>query len=229
MFVLLNTRCNNGRGLRRWEESRGELEAGPLGRDYRLAQDSDDLAARLRNEYARGERVFVAAGGDGTVNFLLNAILNADGVEVTRPIASGLAEMVPVVQKELGLKDEDSARKLFYSNTFDFTGMGNQLIKHLLKELQSSIGFYEVQTGQSIAHVLCSQLPANLGWLGKTIAGALGVSTFQMELIPWLASLNIKLADGAQPDPFDERWLGLCALMASYNNAVAPAVPDKKS
>ena len=37
----------------------------------------------------------------------------------------------------LGLKDEESARKLFYSNTFDFTGMGSVLTKKLIKELQS--------------------------------------------------------------------------------------------
>ena len=77
----------------------------------------------------------------------------------TRPIPQGLESMIPVVQKELGLKDEESAKKLFYSNTFDFTSMGNALIKKLLKELQSSIGFYEVQTGQSVGLLHGTQLP----------------------------------------------------------------------
>ncbi|HTQ30572.1 MAG TPA: hypothetical protein VMI53_05125, partial [Opitutaceae bacterium] len=80
-------------------------------------------------------------------------IVTSDGVDAARPIPQGLEAMIPVVQKELGLKDEESARKLFYSNTFDFTGMGATLIKKLVKELQSSIGFYEVQTGQSIGQV----------------------------------------------------------------------------
>jgi len=40
----------------------------------------------------------------------------------------------------------------------DFTGMGPVLIKKLLKELQSSIGFYEVQTGQSIGQVMATGL-----------------------------------------------------------------------
>jgi Tfp pilus assembly PilM family ATPase len=182
------------------------------------------LANYLTFKQTKAPVLLLEIGEQNTHSF----IVNADGVEITRPIPSGVAEMIPVVQKELGLKDDESARKLFYSNTFDFTGMGGQLIKRLLKELQSSIGFYEVQTGQSIAHVLCTQLPANLGWLGNTIAGALGVTPFKMDLLPWLESLNLKLADGAQPAQFDERWLGLCALMASYNNAVAPAVTVKK-
>ena len=157
-------------------------------------------------------------------------ILSADGVDISRPIPSGVAAMIPVVQKELGLKDEESAKKLFYSNTFDFTSMGGSLVKKLLKELQSSIGFYEVQTGQSIGNVVCTQLPASLGWLGSTMAGALGVSPLKMDMIPWLESLNIKLADGISPNPPDERWAGLFALIASYNptDGVQPATTEKK-
>jgi hypothetical protein len=157
-------------------------------------------------------------------------ILSSEGVDISRPIPSGVAAMIPVVQKELGLKDEESAKKLFYSNTFDFTSMGGTLVKKLLKELQSSIGFYEVQTGQSIGNVFCTQLPASLGWLGTTMAGALGVTPLKMDMMPWLESLNIKLADGVAPNPPDERWAGLFALIASYNptDGVQPITAEKK-
>jgi hypothetical protein len=150
-------------------------------------------------------------------------IVGADGVEVTRPIPSGIAEMIPVVQKELGLKDEESARKLFYSNTFDFTSMGNALIKRLLKELQSSIGFYEVQTGQSVGSVLCTQLPGTLGWLSQSLAGAVGVSPLKLDLLPWAGSLGITLAAGVQPAVPDERWIGLFGLMANHHHVPAAA------
>ena len=80
MFILLNGHSNNGRGLRRWQDSKSELEAKLLGTDYRVAEDPGDLGLRLREEYARGERVFVAAGGDGTVNYMLNAIMTTSGV-----------------------------------------------------------------------------------------------------------------------------------------------------
>jgi hypothetical protein len=147
-------------------------------------------------------------------------ILSAEGVEISRPIQSGISAMIPVVQKELGLKDEDSARKLFYSNTFDFTSMGPALTKKLLKELQSSIGFYEVQTGQSIGGVLCTQLPQSLSWLSATMTGALGVGSFSIEFLPWLESNGIQFADGACPASLSERWLGLLALIASYDHVI---------
>jgi Tfp pilus assembly PilM family ATPase len=117
-------------------------------------------------------------------------IVTANGVEASRPIPQGLDAMVPIVQKELGLKDEESARKLFYSNTFDFTGMGPLLIKKLLKELQSSIGFYEVQTGQSVGQVLTTQLSPKLQWLDGSIATALGITSLKLDPVPWLHRLR---------------------------------------
>lgn len=88
MFILLNRRSNNGRGGRRWEESRGELAEKLRGCDCRIIEDGRDLGARLSEAYARGERVFVAAGGDGTVNYLLNAIMTTPGV-VPREVLLG--------------------------------------------------------------------------------------------------------------------------------------------
>jgi len=178
----------------------------------------------LKFKQSKSPLLLLEIGDELTQSF----IISADGVDISRPIPSGIAAMIPVVQKELGLKDEESARKLFYSNTFDFTSMGGTLVKKLLKELQSSIGFYEVQTGQSIGNVFCTQLPGSLTWLGGTMAGALGVSPLKMDVMPWLESLNIKLADGVAPNPPDERWAGLFSLIASYNTDGVQSVTDEK-
>lgn len=180
------------------------------------------LVSYQKFKQTKAPLLLLEMGEDATQCF----ILGADGVDISRPIASGIAAMIPVVQKELGLKDEESAKKLFYSNTFDFTSMGTTLIKKLLKELQSSIGFYEVQTGQSIGQVLCTQLPPNLSWLGASLAGALGVSTAKLELVPWAESLGITLGSGVTLAAPEERWIGLFGLMASYNHG--PAVPTEQ-
>ena len=163
-------------------------------------------------------------GADATHSF----IVTASGVEASRPIPQGLDAMVPIVQKELGLKDEESARKLFYSNTFDFTGMGPLLIKRLLKELQSSIGFYEVQTGQSVGQVLSTQLSPKLAWLDAAIASSLGVTSLKLDPVPWLQSRHVSLPEGLAKNAQEIRWFGLLALMAQYNVVHAVPAEEKK-
>lgn len=182
------------------------------------------LSSYLRFKQIKSPVLLLEMSADSTQSF----IVSGDGVDTSRPIASGIAAMIPVVQKELGLKDEESARKLFYSNTFDFTSMGGTLIKKLLKELQSLIGFYEVNTGQSIGSVLCTQLPANLGWLSGTMATALGVGTFKLDLVPWIESLGIQLGEGVSAPTPEDRWMGLFSLMANYNNASVSTATDQK-
>jgi diacylglycerol kinase (ATP) len=76
MLIVLNKHANNGKGFRKWKKSRPELEGKCLGHNYRLISDWNGLRQRLNREVTRGEKVFVAAGGDGTINFLLNQIMD---------------------------------------------------------------------------------------------------------------------------------------------------------
>lgn len=137
-------------------------------------------------------------------------IVTNRGLEATRQIQVGLDSMVPVIQKELGLKDEESARKLFYSNTFDFTGMGALLCKRLLKELQSSMGFYEVQTGQSISQLICASLPVKLAWMESVLAMQIGVGLLKPDFTSWLTARGIQL--GVEVNSFSCRSEHLAVL-----------------
>jgi hypothetical protein len=154
---------------------------------------------------------------DSTQSF----VVGTGGLDVSRSIPHGFGAMISVVQKELNLKDEESARKLFYSNTFDFTNMGGMLTRKVLKELQSLIGFYEVQTGQSIGQVLCMQMPPKLAWLGGSIAKELGVELFKLDFPGWLKSRGISFASSAEPSGLDARWLAVFGLMSYYDAAPA--------
>jgi hypothetical protein len=159
-------------------------------------------------------------------------ILRGQQLDLARPVPLGLKSMFPIVQQELGLKDEESARKLFYSNTFDFTEMGPVLLKKMLKELQSSTGFYEVQTGQTIGQIHLSLLPKNLSWMSDVLARALGIETLKLEYARWLRSLGLETAPGIELSALDGRWLGLFSLMAKYEprtDAKAEAKPDTKN
>jgi hypothetical protein len=145
-------------------------------------------------------------------------VMAESGLATSRQIPQGVEAMVPVVQKELGLKDEESARRLFYSNTFDFTGMASALTKKLIKELQSSIGFYEVQTGQSIGQVICTLLPSKLQWMQGAIASQLGVDSLAVQYPPWLKARGITLGSNIKTDA-DNTLLGVFSLMLSHQYA----------
>jgi Tfp pilus assembly PilM family ATPase len=182
------------------------------------------LVDYLAFEKSKSPTLVLDVGNDTTHSF----IISAAGVEASRPIPQGLESMVPVVQKELGLKDEESARRLFRSNTFDFTGMGPLLTKRLLKELQSSIGFYEVQTGQSVGQVVCIQLSPKLSWLEGALASSLGISALKLNPVPWLRSRNINVPDSLSKTAGEFRWFGLMSLMAHYNSQNGTIAEEKK-
>lgn len=143
-------------------------------------------------------------------------ILNRGQLKISHVAAMGLNSIYPLLQRELGLKDESSARKLFLSNTFDFAEIGPKLLARLTKELQATTGLYEVQTGQSIEHLFLGVLPGNLTWVEKTIADALALDILKPSFEPWLESLQIKVGDSVEVSNIRARWMGLFSLMAEF-------------
>lgn len=166
----------------------------------------------LKTQEDAAPTLILEIGADSTNVF----VVNRDGVDISRPVAYGISSMIPVIQKELGLKDEESARRLFYSNSFDFTGLGPQLIKKLVRELQASVGFYEVQTGQTIGQLYCAHLPAKLAWLQKTVSDMLGVRVLHLDFRRWLKELQITLGSSVEEENVDATWLGLIGLMGNF-------------
>jgi hypothetical protein len=144
-------------------------------------------------------------------------ILNQGQVDVARTVPFGLNSIYPLLRRELGLKDDESAQKLFFSNTFDFAEMGPKLLRRLTKELQASSGFYEVKTGLTISHAYLSVLPKNLSWISKTVADSLALEILQPSIEAWLESLNISLSEGVEVLNLGSRWMGLFSLMGEFH------------
>jgi diacylglycerol kinase family enzyme len=90
VIVFLNRHADYGRGASTWARVEPELarRVGPF--EVREIGSLDGVAASLREAVVRGERAFVAAGGDGTVNLLLNALLRLEGAEDVTLGAVGL-------------------------------------------------------------------------------------------------------------------------------------------
>ncbi|MCH2154786.1 MAG: hypothetical protein MK080_02160 [Opitutales bacterium] len=150
-------------------------------------------------------------------------VIRQGEVDVTRPIPYGVHSMIPVVKQELGLKDDESARKLFFSNTFDFTEVGPKLLKKLIRELQASTGFYEVQTGQTISQIYLPMLPDSLRWIIPVLAEALGVEVLNPNFERWLETHGISFDSSIDTPLMNEDWFGLFSLICPHTSQ-----PDKK-
>lgn len=153
-------------------------------------------------------------------------IFDKSDLIISRPIPHGIKGMLPIVQSELGLKDEESARKLFFSDTFDFTEMAPALLKNLLKELQASSGYYEVQTGQTIGHIFLGNIPRNLAWIRTTLARSLAVEPLKIDYNNWLQALGGSPGDNVDVSSLDQRWCGLFGLIGDFSFRGSAPAPE---
>lgn len=156
-------------------------------------------------------------------------ILNRGAVELCRPINFGLYSVLPIIQAQLGLQDEESARSLFFANTFDFREIGAQLLQKLLKELQAAVGFYEVQTGQTVPRIYVSQLPRNLIWMAEVLASELEMEQFAVDWKDWLRQLRVELGEEVSVEEFGPHLFSLAGLFGTFSGKQDDVETEEKN
>lgn len=145
-------------------------------------------------------------------------ILSNNKVDLCRPVNFGFNAVLPIIKKELGLKDEESAKDLFFSNTFDFREIGPKLLAKILKELNASTGFYEVQTGQTIPYMYMTSLPENQKWIPDVIAQEMDIKLLHIDWDGWAEKLNISFGDACSSADLGPSAFGLFSLFGNFDN-----------
>ena len=74
MFVLLNSKAGGNRALSRWNEFVRRIDSNLMSANIYSYNGKQSDTSIIKEVLKKGETNFVAAGGDGTINFLLNLL-----------------------------------------------------------------------------------------------------------------------------------------------------------
>ena len=154
-------------------------------------------------------------------------IVSSEKVDLCRPVNYGFNAVLPTIKKELGLKDDESARSLFFSNTFDFREMGAKLLQKILKEMNASTGFYEVQTGQTIQYLYMTALPENLGWIPEVISSEMDIKLLNIDWAGWADSVGVQFGDDCSSADFGPSRFCLFSLFINFESSNNGARQEK--
>jgi diacylglycerol kinase family enzyme len=89
MLVIVNPNADGGRAAARWQRIRPRV-VGLVGRfDECVAPNHEGLRRCIAAALARGERRFVAAGGDGTVNTVIGDLVELAPPDVLEQVSFG--------------------------------------------------------------------------------------------------------------------------------------------
>lgn len=148
MIVVVNPAAGGGRAGREWPRLAGELRSAGLRFDERLTERPGDATAIAAQATAEGRRQVVAAGGDGTVNEVVNGLLSAGGTDRvalgTLPLGTGtdLCRTFGIPLQPLAVADilRGGARRRIDAGRVTCAGGEGRVTRYFLNIADAGIG-----------------------------------------------------------------------------------------
>ncbi len=76
MLILVNKTSNSGKGAGRWDKVEKGLDSLGISYNAVYPKNADDCTSMVLHEIENGGKIIIPAGGDGTVNCALNAVMD---------------------------------------------------------------------------------------------------------------------------------------------------------
>jgi TonB family protein len=189
--------------LRNWQLKPTRLLAAPLALVGGLVT--------LLKKGAKGAPVLVLDCGEGGA---LLSLVGADGILAARPTSLTLDGIAEAVQAELGLKFKGAAAKLFFNENYDFGEAGPRVAARLVSGIKADIGELG---GKPPATLYCSGLLSRQEWFADSLAAALGIPRFPLDVRE--SSKEFGVSFGSDAAPWASNRLGLLSLLTAADNA----------
>ncbi len=166
------------------------------------------LTQYCEHEHCDQPLLFIEIGLKSTLLFVLH-----NGIQFSRRLALGIESLYTPLMQQLGFESPDLVENLVFSNAFDFSEVGAELLRDFIKEAQGCSTYYEAQTGQSIGYIFASLLPESLRWVPAVLGQSLDTKSLEINYSAWLGACDIRFSEKASSAKMDNAMLGLIGLM----------------
>lgn len=146
-------------------------------------------------------------------------ILGKEGVHTPYPVLHGFDSIVELARKELGIVDEEEARRRLRDGDQELVGLATKLVRRIGRDLKPVVDSYEMTTGQPVEEVFCPYLPPGLVWLGGPLARSIGRTAMTIDCADWLTKARLRPAEGVKG--IGPHWLGVLSLAADLPEPAA--------
>ena len=117
-------------------------------------------------------------------------------MHVIKTLLGGLNDLLPIVQEQLGLDDIESAKDILLSGTFDFRDNFPQFFAQALGEIQSSVDYFEIKTGQIARKLFVGGVLGQLSWFKESISKNAGLDVLGYRMRDFWHEGPFVLAEG---------------------------------
>ncbi len=140
-------------------------------------------------------------------------VITAGGVQNVVTVAAGLGTVADALQAALKLRLRGTAVRLLHGPDYDFTGLGAKIMQPLANRLKPALASLR----QRPATLVCQGLCDGQAWPAATLAAALGLQPFGLDVAAWAEARHLVFSRGIQSDRIPPAWLGLLGAVAAFD------------